>query len=94
MNLAQLSLGELAKLKQDIDDEVVMRHKRVREALRQRFADMALQAGYSLPDVLETKPAKTTQRLIWRDRRNGIEWAGRGRQPNGFSKQHAVQISA
>lgn len=94
MDLSQLSVGELAKLKAQIDEEIVMRAKRTREALRQRFNEMASTAGYSITDVLESKPERAMPKTVWRDRRNGIVWAGRGRMPSGFSKTHAVQIDS
>lgn len=97
MDLSQFSVGELAKLKAQIDEEIVMRAKRTREALRQRFAEMATSAGYSITEVLTAQAPQRQRALpktVWRDRRNGKVWVGRGRMPDGFSKTHAVQIDA
>lgn len=93
MNLDKMTTKELRELRDRIDVTMDAAMKRARAELRERVEQMAREQGFSLDDVLGSKAKRTMKAsaTTWKDRRNGIVWAGRGRKPKGFDIAHAVK---
>lgn len=92
MNLNGMTTKQLRVLRNRIDDLIVMKQQAAKTELKAQFSAMASDAGLSLSDLISGKPSKSKRPMLWRDKKTGVKWTGRGRMPFNFEKARAEKI--
>lgn len=97
MKLDGMNAKQLRELKSRIDEAIIAKQASERHALRQKFAEMASEAGLSIGEIIgqngakKLRPGKASTQ--YRDAKTGVIWGGRGRYPRDFSKARAEAMS-
>lgn len=86
MQLENMSLEELKKLKKDVDKAIETYEARQLAEARAKLEAQAKELGYSIEEILGASKAKNTKRLPkYRHPENPtLTWTGMGRKPNWF----------
>ena len=97
LNLEPLSLADLSDLNKRVEAAIIVAREREKAALKAEMLALAAKRGISISEILGTgKPTATPRRGInvtpWKDKRTGVQWAGRGRYPPNFDKSRAAPL--
>ena len=82
INLENLSIAELDRLKHSIDSTIVNKRQSELIELRQRIDDLIDSSEFTLQEVLEAKPMRKPVQPKYRNPDDPDQtWTGRGRRP-------------
>jgi DNA-binding protein H-NS len=79
-NIENMSFAELAAMQTRIERAKIEKQSSERVALKQKFIDMAKEAGFDLRDLFDGRRGKGKVAVKYRDGA-GNTWTGRGRMP-------------
>ena len=86
--LDKLSIKDLKDLRAKVDKAIVSRQADERNSLKERFREMAEEAGFSLNEVVggvRTTKGRVVAAKFANPANPQETWSGRGRQPNWLS---------
>lgn len=97
MNIETMKLADLVKLNAKVEALIPVARARELEAARNEFAALAKAKGFTVKDLIGSKPKRTYARRKaptgqLRDAK-GVIWAGRGRMPKGFDRKTATAVA-
>lgn len=82
INLENLSIAELDRLKNSIDSTIINKRQSELVELRQKIDDLIDASEFTLQEVLEAKPMRKPVQPKYRNPENPEQtWTGRGRRP-------------
>ncbi len=82
INLSELSVAELDRLKNNIDSAINNRMQVELMAVRDQLDALVESSGYTLQQILDAKPVRKTVQPKYRNPSNPDNtWTGRGRRP-------------
>lgn len=91
--LDKMNVKELKELRARVDKLIQSKHDQERTELRERFKEMAEEAGFALTDIVggparggRARPASSAAKYVHPDD-NSLTWSGRGRMPKWLSEK-------
>lgn len=96
--LDKMSIKELKELRSKVDKLIQSKHDQERSGLRERFKEMAEEAGFSLADIVgiarggKGRGGSVAAKFVHPDNPQ-LTWSGRGRMPKWLSEKVKSGIS-
>lgn len=88
--LEKMSIKELKELRTRVDKMISAKHDQERSGLKERFKEMAEEAGFSLADIIGPArgrgKASAAAKFVHPDNPS-LTWSGRGRMPKWLSEK-------
>lgn len=82
IDLSELTLSELKKLKSNVDQAIESFQARALAKARKELEEKAKSLGFTLEEIVQTKKVRTKAQPKYRDPNDANQtWTGRGRKP-------------
>lgn len=94
--LEKMSIKELKELRTRVEKTISSKHDQERSGLRERFKELAEEAGFALSDIVGTArgrgKASAAAKFVHPDNPS-MTWSGRGRMPKWLSEKVKSGVS-